>query len=80
MERIQIFSQHIFNTILKEKEKRKTKKKGEWEGSGRVSPEAQEGEHQATKRGLGLFPTPSHELPGAAKDPATADKTQRDPW
>lgn len=32
MERIQIFSQHIFNTILKEKEKRKTKKKGEWEG------------------------------------------------
>lgn len=55
-------------------------KKQEWEGSGRVSPEAQEGEHQATKRGLGLFPPRNHELPGAAKDPATADETQRDPW
>ena len=31
MEGIQIFSQHIFNTILKEKEKRKMKKKGEWD-------------------------------------------------
>ena len=28
MEGIQIFSQHIFNTILKEKEKRKMKEKG----------------------------------------------------
>ena len=32
MEGIQVFSQHIFNTILKEKEKRKMKKKGKWEG------------------------------------------------
>lgn len=31
MEGIQIFSQHIFNTILKEKEKRKMKEKGEWD-------------------------------------------------
>lgn len=37
MEQIQIFSQRIFNTILKEKEKkRKTKKKGEWEGRRKI--------------------------------------------
>lgn len=29
-------------------------KQGEWEGRGRVSLEAQEGEPQATKKGLGL--------------------------
>ena len=37
MEQIQIFSQRIFNTILKEREKkRKTKKKGEWEGRRKI--------------------------------------------
>ena len=55
-------------------------KKSEWEGRGRVSLEAQESEHQATKKGLGLFPLLKHEPPGAAKDPATADRARRDPW
>ena len=51
-------------------------KKSEWEGRGRVSLEAQESEHQATKKGLGLFPLLNHEPPGAAKDPATADRAR----
>ena len=50
------------------------RKQGEWEGRGRVSLEAQEGETQTTKKELGLSTPNNHKLLGAAKDPETPDK------